>query len=255
MKTVQRTFSFALGNIWRWDSSDNRNALINYVRGLDVTGIELTLATKKDLYALKLSKENILWLKKLDYVTIHAPFNLIVESENEKDVSDQLNILTTIYHQVDAKRVIIHPAPELIQSDILKGYPIQFTIENLPRKYNLSLSFIKTILEKYPQMDLCLDTSHAYSWSKYETHILIQTFKEKISQIHFSGSYRRKQHVSLRKVSQNFCSSIQPLKYLDVPIVIEEDLETKSLQYVREELEYIKSLFYADCTSGEECHY
>jgi endonuclease IV len=243
MKRVQRTFSFALGNIWRWDSSDNRNTLIDCVRGLDVRGIEITLATKRDLYSLKLSKRNIRWLKKLDYVTIHAPFNLFGESENEKDVSDQLNTIATIYHQVDAKRVIIHPEPDLIQSDILRGYPLQFTIENLPRKYNLSLSFIQTILDKYPQMDMCLDTSHAYSWSKYETQLLIQAFKEKISQIHFSGSYRRKQHVSLRKVSRNFFSSIQPLKHLYVPIVIEEDLEIKSLHYVRQELEYIKGLF------------
>jgi sugar phosphate isomerase/epimerase len=245
MKRVQRTFSFAIGNIWRWDNSENRNALIDYVRDLDVTGIELTLATKKDLYSFKLSNENTLWLKKLDYVTIHAPFNLFKESENEKDVYDQLDTMVTIYHQVDAKRIIIHPEPKLIQSDILKGYPVQFSIENLPRKHNFSISFVKTILDKYPHMDMCLDTSHAYSWSKYETCKLIQAFMKKISQIHFSGSYRKKMHVSLRKVSKNFLYSIQPLKYLDVPIVIEEDLEIKSLKYVRQELEYIKRLFKA----------
>ena len=232
-----------MGNIWRWDNSENRNALIDYVRDLEVNGIELTLANKKDLYSLRLSKENIQWLKRLSYVTIHAPFNLFRESENKKDVNDQLETITTIYHQVGAKRVIIHPEPELIQTDILEGYPIQFTIENLPRKNNLPLSFIKTILDKYPYMDVCLDTSHAYSWSKCETCKLIQAFKKKISQIHLSGSYRRKQHVSLRKVSTDFYSSIQPLKYLDVPIVIEEDLEIKSFQYLRRELEYIKNLF------------
>lgn len=90
---------------------------------------------------------------------------------------------------------------------------------------------------------MCLDISHAYSWSKYETRKLIQAFKEKISQIHFSGSYRRKQHVSLRRVSNDFLFSIQPLKYSDVPIVIEKELVIKSIQYVRQELEYIKRLF------------
>ena len=89
---------------------------------------------------------------------------------------------------------------------------------------------------------MCLDTAHAYSWSKFETYKLIDAFKEKISQIHFSGSYRRKQHVSLRKVSKDFILSIQPLKYLDVPIVIEEDIEIKSYQYLRQELKYIKNL-------------
>ncbi len=242
MKHFQRTFSFALGNIWRWNSSGNRNALIDYVKGLDVNGVELTLATKEDLYSLKLSEDNILWLKKLGYVTIHAPFYLFSESKNEKDLSDQLDTITTIYRQVEAKRVVIHPEPELIQSDILKEYSLQFTIENLPRKYNLPLSFLKSTFDNYPHMDMCLDTAHAYSWSKYETYKLIDAFKEKISQIHFSGSYRRKQHVSLRKVSKDFFLSIQPLKYLDVPIVIEEDIEKKSLQYLRQELKYIKNL-------------
>ena len=243
MERVQRTFSFALGNIWRWDNSENRNALVDYVRDLDVNGIELTLANKKDLYSLRLSKKNILWLKTLNYVTIHAPFKLFRESGNEKDVSDQLETITKIYQLVGAKRVIIHPEPELIQSDILKKYPIQISIENLPRKYNLSLSFIKDILDKYPCMDMCLDASHAYSWSKYETYKLIQAFGKKLSQIHFSGSYRQKMHVSLRKVSKNFIFSIRPLKCLDVPIVIEEDLEIKSFQYLRQELEYIKNFF------------
>ena len=107
----------------------------------------------------------------------------------------------------------------------------------------MPVACLKEILCKYPQMDLCLDTSHAYSWSKYETGKLIQNFGEKIAQIHFSGSYRRKQHVSLRRISNNFLFSIQPIQHLDVPIVIEEDMKQKSLKYLIDELEFIKRLF------------
>ena len=46
---MERVFSFALGNIWRWDTSTNRNVLIDYVRKLDVSGVELTFATKEEL--------------------------------------------------------------------------------------------------------------------------------------------------------------------------------------------------------------
>jgi endonuclease IV len=240
---MKRIITLALGNIWRWNKSKNRNALLNYIKNLDISGVELTFATKDDLYSFKLSNKNKLWLENLNYVSIHAPFWLFKDSENVEEVFHQLNCIRKIYHQIGAKRVVIHPEPELIQSDILNEYAIKFSIENLPRKNNVPVSCLKKILRKYPQMDLCLDTSHAYSWSKYETGKLIQTFKEKISQIHFSGSYRRKQHVSLRKVSKNFLFSIQPIKHLDVPVVIEEDMKIKSLKYLRDELEYTKRLF------------
>jgi endonuclease IV len=240
---MQRTFSFALGNIWRWNESKNRNALIDYIKDLDVSGVELTFATKEDLYSFKLSKKNKAWLNTLDYVSIHAPFWLFMDAENDEEVLNQLNTITKIYNQINAKNVIIHPEPELLQTNILEKFKIKFSIENLPRKNNVPFSFLKAILRKYPQIDLCLDVSHAYSWSKYETGKLIHFFQKRISQIHFSGSYRKKQHVSLRNVSENFLFSIQPIKHLDVPIVVEEDLKIKSLRYLRQELEYIKSLY------------
>ena len=238
-----RIFSFALGNIWRWDPSENRNSLIDYIRALDISGVELTLASRQDIHSFKLSGKNERWLKTLDYVSIHAPFGLFKDSENEEDVFHQIDCIRKLYHQIGAKGVVIHPEPELLQSDILNEFDIKFSIENLPRKSNVPLSCIRKILRRYPRMDLCLDTSHAYSWSKYEAGKLIHNFEERISQIHFSGSYRRKQHGSLRKVSQNFLFSIQPVKHLGVPVVIEEDMEQQSLNYMRDELDYIKRLF------------
>ena len=92
-------------------------------------------------------------------------------------------------------------------------------------------------------MKLCLDVSHAYTCSRHETRKLAQAFAGRISQIHFSGTYRRKSHRSLRKVSKAFMLSIQPIMELDVPIVIEEDMEVESMHYVHEEIAYCKSLF------------
>lgn len=240
-----RIFSFALGNIWRWDRSKNRNSLIDTIRALDIAGVEITLATRQDIHSFKLSGKNELWLKTLDDVSIHAPFGLFKESENEQDVFHQLDGIRKLYHQIGARGVVVHPEPELLHSDILNEFEIKFSIENLPRKSNVPLPCIQKILRRYPRMDLCLDTSHAYSWSKYEAGKLVQNFKERISQIHFSGSYRRKQHGSLRNVSRNFLFSIQPVKRLEVPVVIEEDMEPNSLNYVRDELDYIKRLFSA----------
>ena len=82
---------------------------------------------------------------------------LFKNSENEEEVFHQINRIGEIYNQIGAKRVIIHPEPELIQSDILGEYTIKFCIENLARKHNVTISCLKKILCKYPQMDMCLD--------------------------------------------------------------------------------------------------
>lgn len=240
---MERIFSFALGNIWRWDTSTNRNVLIDLVRKLDVSGVELTLATKEELYAFNLSWKNKQWLRGLGYVTIHAPFKLFKDSENEEAVLNQLDEISRIYDEVNAKNVIIHPEDDLFTSDILKNCKFELSVENLPRTSGVPIAELRKIFTKYPRMRLCLDVSHAYSWSKFETGKLIKAFQNRISQIHFSGTYRKKDHQSLRGVSKEFLRSIQTIKNLEVPLVIEEDIERKTLQYVKEELEYIRNLF------------
>ena len=239
---MKRVFSFALGNIWRWNTSTNRNALIDYVRKLDISGVELTFATKEELFSFNLSRNNKHWLKGLDYVTIHAPFRLIKGSKDQKEVIKQFNDISRLYDDINGKNVIIHPK-DLLNSDIPKNFECDISTENLPPRSGVSLLDLSKVLHKYPKMRLCLDVSHAYSWSRVETGKLTKAFKDKISQIHFSGTYRKRDHQSLRNVTKNFLLSIQPIKDLEIPIVIEEDIQTRSLGYVKEEIEYIKHLF------------
>ena len=100
---MKRIFSFALGNVWSWDPSKNIDVLIKYAKKLDVSGVELTFAFKENLYAFKLSKDNRDWLRQLDYVTIHAPFQLIRRAENEKNIIKQLDFISKIYAQKSHK--------------------------------------------------------------------------------------------------------------------------------------------------------
>jgi len=243
MKSV---FSFALGNIWRWSNSKNRNTLINFVKKLDISGVELTFSTKEELYAFRLSKPNKKWLRDLEYVTIHAPFRLYQKAANEEEVIKQINVISKIYHDLNCKNVIIHPETEMFNLDLLNECEFEISVENLPQKSSISILNLREILDKYSHIKFCLDISHAYSWSKFETGKLIEVFQDRISQIHFSGSYRKKDHQSLQKVSKAFLFSIQPIKQLKVPIVIEEDMEPNSLEYVKGEIEYIKNFFQMD---------
>jgi len=239
---MKRIFSFALGNVWSWTTSKNRDDLIKYARKLDVSGVEITFASKEEVYAFKLSKDNKAWLRQLDYVTIHAPFYLVRESGNEKEMIKQLNLISEIYNDINAKNVIIHsislPSPEM-----LKEYNFNVSTENTELRGRVTIPDLKKILNQYSNICLCLDVTHAYNWSKYETGNLVKAFKDRISQIHLSGTYKRKYHQSMRNVTKAFLLSIEPIKKLKVPIVIEEDIKVKSQKYLKEEVAYIKSIF------------
>jgi sugar phosphate isomerase/epimerase len=214
---------------------------MKYIRKLDVSGVEITFASKEALYSFKLSKNDKSWLKSLDYISIHAPFNLVKESKNKEEVIKQLSAILKLYEDVNAKNVVIHP-DDLPNLKILEKYKFNISTENLPPGRHITLSYLRKILNTYPNIRFCLDVSHAYTHSKYETNKLINAFKHKISQIHFSGTYRRRYHQSLRSVTGDFLSSIQHVKELSVPIIIEESIETKSLKFVKEEIAYIKNL-------------
>ncbi len=239
---MRKIISFALGTIWRWTNSENSDVLISYAKEFNISGVEITFASKEDLYSFKLSKDNKFWLKSLDYVAIHAPFQLVRESENKEEIIRQLDIISRLYDDISAKNVIIHPN-DLPAPEILKKYNFNISTENLPPKSYITISDLGKILNKYPKMRLCLDVSHAYLWSKYETAKLIRAFRDKISQIHFSGTHKKKDHQSLRNVTKEFLFSIKFIKELNVPIVIEEDIHVKNLKFVKEEVEYIKNFF------------
>jgi len=239
---MARIISFALGSVWRWEKSQNRNDLIKYARSLDIDGVELTFSCSEELLAFKLSPDNEKFLRGLAYVSIHAPFDFIKKAGNEAGIIRQLEAIAKIYQQVKAKNVIFHPY-DLPEKRILDKFNFKVSTENLRQRRKITAADFKKIFKQYPKIGLCLDVAHAYSWSKDETSNLIKAFGHKITQFHLSGSYRNKDHQSIRKVSPDFLSSIELLFKSKAPIVIEEDIKIKSEQYLKEEVAFIKKMF------------
>jgi hypothetical protein len=235
---MKRIFSFATGNIWKWYKAKNRAVCLELIRKLDMDGVELTFAHADELLAFKLSESSRQWLRSLDYVTIHAPFRY---PENH-GLADYLGHIHKLYRQINAKNLIIHPY-NLVSSEILGKYSMRISTENLRPHRHITPSDLEGYLQKYRGMGLCLDVAHAYFYSKEETHKLIGRFRNKITQVHVSGTYRKNDHLSLREVTRDFMYSIRDIKTLDVPIVIEEDLEKNSLRFLKDEIAYVKSLF------------
>ncbi len=237
---MDRIFGFATGNLW---TSKDMNRLLESIMEIGVSGVELTFGTKGELYSFRLSNKNRSWLRKLEYVSVHAPFRLVAESDGEEEVARQLDIIQGLYDDVDARNVVIHP-DNLPEPEILESYDFFVSTENLEKRRHVAIDDLKRIFRSYPKLGFCLDTSHAYTCSKEEATLLIRAFKNRISQVHFSGTYRNRRHQSLAHVTKDFLSSIQPVKKLDVPIVIEGGSRfTKGMQTVRKEVEQFKSFF------------
>lgn len=239
---MNKIFAFAIGNIWRWGHKNNRAKLLNPIRKLDISGVEITLANKKELYDFKLTSSQIKWLRSLDYVSIHAPFKLVRKAGNKEEVVKQLDYIQRLYRKINARNVIIH-STDLPSPALLSRYKMKFSTENHPKITHLGVKKLMPILRRYKNLGLCLDVAHAYDWSGFETSNLVNIFGNRIAQVHLSGNYRKKPHQSMRKVSHSFIKSIQPIKELNVPIVIEEDIKIKSIKYVKDEIKHIKSLF------------
>ncbi|MFA6391256.1 MAG: hypothetical protein WCW66_00700 [Patescibacteria group bacterium] len=239
---MPRIITFASGNIWRWDKTQDFDKLIPYAKSLKLDGFELTFKTKEQLYAFKISKANEKWLKSLKYVTIHAPFKLVRKADGKLEIIRQLQVIETLYKKFNAKNVIIHPL-DLPNSKILNRFNFKVSTENLTPKSKFTISKLNKTLKKYPKIGLCLDVSHAYLWSKYETEKLVKTFDKRITQIHLSGTYRKSGYHSMRIVTDNFMFSIKPIFKLNVPIVIEEDMKIKSKKLLTDEVNYIKEMF------------
>jgi sugar phosphate isomerase/epimerase len=232
---MERIFSFALGNLWTWNKNNERNDILDYVRKLGVDNVELTAVP---IESLKISEENRRWLKGLEYVSIHPFIKGVTGSDS---LVKQFDLIYSIYDSVNAKQLIIHPG-ELPSKEILKMYDMKVSTENMSPKFHIADSKLNSLITEY-DLGLCLDVSHAYRFSGNETKKLVEIYGSRISQIHFSGTYRNKNHQSLRIVTQRFMDSIEPIKKLNVPIVIEEDIKEQNLDKVKEEIKYIKNLF------------
>jgi len=239
---MKRIFSFALGYLTEEINSLKTKTFLDYLRELGIQGIEITFGPKKRLYSFKLDDDLKKKLRQFEYITIHAPFELVKDSENNKEIIRQLDTIAKLYSRIKAKNLIIHP-DNLPSPGLLKKYNFKVSTENLKKKRRITIAKLRKILRKYPKIGFCLDTSHAYSWSKNETEKLAAAFKSRITQIHLSACREEKDHQFLSKTDKQFLSSISPIKKLNIPIVIEEEIKKINFNSIKKELEYIKKFF------------
>ncbi len=235
---------FSTGSIWRWMKTNNRNELIDYLKSLDLPAIELAIGSKEELYSFRLSDENISWLQKLAHVSIHAPA-FHKTAENPDELKKQLKIIENLVSFTGACTVVIH-IEDIPSADVLKTVDFPVSIENTGPDNYTSPGKLADIFTLFPEFKFCLDLSHAALISEQETEILISRFGSRISHIHLSGTYKNSDHQSLIGASESFYRSVIPSFNLNVPFLIEEDIEKREINYLCRELETAHKLINSD---------
>jgi len=229
---------FATGNLWRLIGKKD---IFEIISQLNIDGIELTLG--KNFNERVLTETNQEICKKYSQNSIHSPFGYSLKYISEKEVFDGLKILQEYSKLTNSKYVIVHPV-QTFPKDYFQKASLDFLTENLNPKKGKDrprLGF-EVALNNDPSIGLCLDVSHAYDWSVNETEYIVSKWKHKIKQVHFSNNRYHKDHLSFEKVGKSFIKSIEPLKDLNVPIVLEEDMEFSTVKEIKEELERVRKI-------------
>jgi len=218
--------------------------LKKYFGRYNIDGIELTMAYKDRLYQYKPNKEDIKWMKDLDYVSVHAPFKLVSKSNDKKDMIKQLDALDNLYNKTDAKTLVVH-VHECPHEELFDKYNFNIALENMPyRNYRQEKeNKILTNKIKNSKYGFCLDTSHADDWNKQEIKKLYHLLKGKLKQVHLSASIRGNHHNSLISAPVAFMKSLKPLFKTNVPLVLEVVFPSFSKKRVNQEIKFVKNLF------------
>ena len=228
----------ALGTVWRWEPPGNRDILLPYLSDLDIDGVEITLATENNLRDFKPSPEHVDWLRSLPWISIHAPFHLDAVRPRER-LREIFERLTHLVNLLNAQNVVVHPTGRSV-FDFALDYDLPLCTENLSPNSGIGGRELERILERYPDLGLCIDVAHAFFWSSLETARLVGKFGDRVRQVHLSGVRRKTDHNSLQGMPDEYMQSIAPIADLTVPIIIEEELMPGAVNLLHEEVAFVR---------------
>ncbi len=230
------TVCFSSGNIYDLIESDI-SAGKTILSQLKVEGIEwhygLSMASRP------IVDSDLIYLKRMKHNSIHS-----IRSVPKSDI-EALALFEKIqedYNRVNARHIVFHP--ECLPSrKVLNSLDMNFLIENmngLPL-FRSKLGF-EEVLKNNPDFDLCLDVAHSFFWSPRETKRIIQKWRGRIKEVHFSFARKGKDHLTSIDSTKTFIDSIKPLADLNVPVVIEEFMPKYSKESINEEVLRVREI-------------
>ena len=154
---MENIIGISTGSIFRF-AQDNDNA-IDMLHETGTKAIELLTASIDELDH-GISEKNGAYLRSLDYVSIHAPFNrkgkepLIYDDDDT--TRDVLRKIKALAGMINARHVVIHP--NLVRSwRPIQESGLSICVENMPKKREIPLPFFRELLREHPDLSLVLN--------------------------------------------------------------------------------------------------
>ena len=210
-----------------------------------IQGIEVALATPQEFKEFKPDNKALEFLKSLDFVSIHLPFQE-VRYANNKETQELLTKAEALAKQINAQHLIIHPNTVDDFNSLKTSIPI--CIENLNKKPEnkgyFTVEEMSQVLKQQPNLYLALDIAHALGNNINPTEFL--TLKNKIREIHVNGQWIKKgnlkEHGFLTEGTPEQLEKVKETLKLNVPKVIEADIYPEKLPLLEKEIQLIKQL-------------
>ena len=226
-----RLITFSTGNFYS-GKEYSINHFINLTKKLKIDGVEIMIISVPFLNKLKISKNNIKYLKSLKHVTIHAPIHDIknkIYFYNTEKCKKIIKKLNKIYDQINAKNINFH-AYQIKNPKLFEQFPnYDYSIENLEAHHKYKISDYQKILKNNPRFKLVLDVTHVCQKSPKLVKNYIKKFKDKITYIHLSAMDKKGNIHRLVHTNQHILRYLKPIKKLKCPVCIETALEDRKL--------------------------
>lgn len=223
-----------------YDLKLNKPESIHFLEKYSIDGVELLFATPEQLHNFILDEQSLNFLKSLEFVSIHLPFENITYSDNQetKLLIEKANQLAK---EVNAKYLLFHP--QTIQDFTSIQAKVPVCIENMNKKisgYNTVQQIQEALIMH--KVGFVLDISHALGNQLNPNDFL----KLKPIAIHVSGQWIKKgilkEHGFITEGTKEQLELIKPILQLKMPKIIESDFYPNKVQLIEKEIQLIKEL-------------
>lgn len=201
-----------------------------------ISGIELFLGKHNHISSLFESKALVRSLMQFKELSIHAPFNEGLYSD-DSSTFERLSDLKKLYKLCRAKRIVFHPT-DFLDLSVLDDLGMNILVENMDFRKDRFIRWQEfTDIFKKHDFGLCLDIAHASSISYKTLDDFLFKLSERIEELHVSHLVNGK-HSPLHLLGEAELKHLKFLSDIDKPLVIENrDIE---ISLIEKEVEFLK---------------
>ncbi len=165
------------------------------------------------------------------YVSLHAPVYDFGKDKKGFEILSRIEKFSAEIRRLDM--VVFHPDP-ISDFSALEAFGLPVGVENMDqnKKTHRTIEDMERLLNEHPSFNMVLDVNHAFvNDNSYELGwAMAKRFKDRIKEVHLSGFKTLHDPVFETKQTE----LIRTISELDVPIIVESDISSETIQRERD---------------------